>query len=59
MKKTNFLPTEIATTTSTYQGNDQTSQLKEICGWGHSWSFALILAQIAQEAVQTLITHNL
>lgn len=36
MKKTYLLPKESETTTSIYQGNDQTSQLKEICGWGHS-----------------------
>lgn len=46
MKETCHLPKESGTTTLLYQGN--ASQLKEICGWGHSWSFALKLAQTMQ-----------
>lgn len=48
MKETCLLPEESGTTTLFYEGNAQTSQLKEICGWWHSRSFALKLAQIAQ-----------
>lgn len=48
MKETCLFPEESGTTSPAYQGNAQTTRIKEICGWGHCWYFALILPQIAQ-----------